>query len=688
MRSRMKTLLAGMALLVLTRSGVAAAAPLFPDVPDMWAADAVRALTAKGLIEGYPDGTFKGDRAATRYEVAMMVARLLAREEQEHTLFASKADLDDLMRLTRTLSDELNALGVRVSALEPQVATLERRVTELERITFYGSLRTIGVSQTVAGSLFAGTTANAAVDYSSGRLLFNGVGASGRMMLGTRIRLNPDMTAGLEVVAYSSTGSSAIDQYWGVTPPYNSNPFLAQTTPAVPGQQQGVDHQPFTRMSLDRFWLQDKANGYQMVLGSWQARNVGGQVLAGIRNPNANAPDLLPFWGFQFTPLDDRDPFQYEFGYAQLPTGSLYQGSLSTASSYYRFDRGSIGVSLLRLAQNSLNNGQPLTGGLLPLPRANGQQLVWRDARTGAFTAFVGPQTQNSWGANAQYDLIAKILSMRASYASSRYNPDITGAVLQTGVSGSMYNVALSAKAGQFTPEIEYLHVDPTYDTIMLPYAVNPNLPVFLPYGSWYSSHYQLHDYLAYPTNREGWRGKLRWESGPTSAFALVESLTQTKATTLTQITTPGNVEPLFPFLLTPGDASRGSTLSRAVGISHTFDNQLNLSASWYGYDMRRGGGSLDTVKFNQNFYRLALSKPLSERFDGTLSYTLIDFSGKTGLTTSSVTEGIPALTVSWMPARDTRVNLNARLFSNTDRAFGANSWHGNQLTVDVNINI
>lgn len=118
----------------------AMSAPMFPDVPDMWAKDAVAALAAKGILEGYPDGTFKGDRAATRYEVAMIVARLLAKMEQEHATFATKADLDELRRLVNQLKDELDALGVRVQNLEDNVARLDKRVTELERITFYGSL--------------------------------------------------------------------------------------------------------------------------------------------------------------------------------------------------------------------------------------------------------------------------------------------------------------------------------------------------------------------------------------------------------------------------------------------------------------------------------------------------------------------------------------------------------------------
>jgi hypothetical protein len=683
------------ALAVAMLSRGAGAAPMFPDVPDMWAADAVRTLAAKGLLEGYPDGTFKGDRAATRYEVAMIVARLLAREEQEHALFASKADLDELMRLARQLSEELDALGVRVTNLEGNVATLDKRVTALERVTFYGSMRTIGLSQNFSGAPFVGTTANPGVDYSNGRLLFSGVGATGRMMLGVHAKLNPDMDAGLEVVAYSATGSSAVEQYWGVTPNYQSNPFLAQATfPAANGSttasglMQGDSHQPFTKMSLDRFWLQDRTRDYQLVMGSWQSQNVGDQVLLGIRNPNVNAPAILPFWGFQVTPLDRKDKFQYEFGYSQLPTGTLYRGWLGTASSFYDFGRGTIGVSLLKLGQDATTDGQALPGGLTPLPTANGQQLLWRDARTGFLTSVIGPQNQFTWGANLNLDLIPKWLALRANYGGSRYNPDMSSTFLSTIVNGSMYDIGLVGHLGQFRPEVEYLHVDPTYDTAMLPYAVNPGLPVFLPYGNWYSSNYQLHDYLKYPTNREGWRGWLNWENDDSAAFAMVESFTQTKATTFDQITTPGNAEALFPIILTPGDASRGTTLTHGLGFMHQFDNKLRLAGSWYDYALRRGGAAIDNVNFTQNFYRISLSYPIAERLDASLNYAFLDFSGHTGLLTQTFEQSIPGLTISWQMARNTTVNFNARLFNYIDRAVGANNWHGNQVGVDVNLDI
>ena len=143
---KLSVLLAGLA--VCCFAAPAFAAPVFPDVPEEhWARDAVANLAASGLVEGYPDGTFKGNRAATRYEMAMVIARFLAKNDQEHATFATKADLEELRRLVNQLKSELDALGVRVTNLEDSVANLDKRVTELERITFYGELDAIFTTQ-------------------------------------------------------------------------------------------------------------------------------------------------------------------------------------------------------------------------------------------------------------------------------------------------------------------------------------------------------------------------------------------------------------------------------------------------------------------------------------------------------------------------------------------------------------
>src|SRR5580704_4255239 len=56
----------------------AATAAPFQDVPaDHWAYDAVNTLQKAGIVIGYPDGTYGGRRAMTRYEFAVAIARLL-----------------------------------------------------------------------------------------------------------------------------------------------------------------------------------------------------------------------------------------------------------------------------------------------------------------------------------------------------------------------------------------------------------------------------------------------------------------------------------------------------------------------------------------------------------------------------------------------------------------------------------
>ena len=61
-------------------TGMDAQAAMFPDVPENhWAYEYVKGLCEQGIIEGYPDGNFAGDRSMTRYELAAMLYRALAK---------------------------------------------------------------------------------------------------------------------------------------------------------------------------------------------------------------------------------------------------------------------------------------------------------------------------------------------------------------------------------------------------------------------------------------------------------------------------------------------------------------------------------------------------------------------------------------------------------------------------------
>jgi hypothetical protein len=137
-RSVAAVALACVALAVLPAR--AAATPL-ADVPSShWAYAAIQTLAADGLIDGYPDGSFKGDRPLTRYEMAAIVARVIAKIEADGAATASKTDLDVLQKLIDALKDELDALGVRVTTLEDAVASLDRRTRVAQSLAIHGTI--------------------------------------------------------------------------------------------------------------------------------------------------------------------------------------------------------------------------------------------------------------------------------------------------------------------------------------------------------------------------------------------------------------------------------------------------------------------------------------------------------------------------------------------------------------------
>ena len=118
---------------------VAAMANPFSDVPTAhWAYDAIKSLNKTGILQGYPDGTYKGEKVVTRYHLAMVIAKMLAKIEQGAELGSgvgtiSRGDLQTLEKLTVEFADELALLGVKVTALEDELQTVKADVSSVKK---------------------------------------------------------------------------------------------------------------------------------------------------------------------------------------------------------------------------------------------------------------------------------------------------------------------------------------------------------------------------------------------------------------------------------------------------------------------------------------------------------------------------------------------------------------------------
>ena len=118
MKKQFAAIFAATAVLGVT---TAFAANPFSDVtPDSWAYQAVSQLANAGIVNGYPDGTFKGQNNITRYEMAQMVAKAMANQDR-----ANAEQQAMINRLADEFSNELNNLGVRVARLEDRVGNVK-----------------------------------------------------------------------------------------------------------------------------------------------------------------------------------------------------------------------------------------------------------------------------------------------------------------------------------------------------------------------------------------------------------------------------------------------------------------------------------------------------------------------------------------------------------------------------------
>ena len=134
-----------------------------------WSYNALKNLVEKyNVIEGYPDRTFRGNRAPTRYEMAAALDAVVKAMGKEIARLgaekADKADLATVAKLQDEFATELKTLQTRASALEARATKIEakneeqdNRLAVLERMKIYGDMAFGGYWDSSRTSLGSGT---------------------------------------------------------------------------------------------------------------------------------------------------------------------------------------------------------------------------------------------------------------------------------------------------------------------------------------------------------------------------------------------------------------------------------------------------------------------------------------------------------------------------------------------------
>ena len=247
------------ALVVGAASTTFAANNPFSDVPaDSWAYDAVSTLAADGVIDGYPDGTYQGQNTMTRYEMAQIVARAMAKTDLE------KADKALVDKLAAEFADELDNLGVRVADLEKKS----------DNVVWKGELRYRYVdASSDAVSKITGKKYN---DNDTSQVMF---------------RLEPKAYIG-------DTGWTAnvrVDYEMKADEDANGKTVVARAYAKGPiGHNTTVTAGRIPLLDTYGMLLDEHMSGAQIDITSDNDKNFTTSLLAGRYNPGHDNPDILP----------------------------------------------------------------------------------------------------------------------------------------------------------------------------------------------------------------------------------------------------------------------------------------------------------------------------------------------------------------------------------------------------------
>ncbi len=535
-------------LLVVFAFGMAlpAFASPFSDLPaHHWATKAVELLAQKGLVEGFPDGTFRGAQPATRYQVAMIVARLVEYLERQKPQ-VTKADLDAIRRLVNEYKNELDAMGVRLSNVENTLASLQGQVKKLAAVRLHGGFETrfstVGYAQSndteaaspyqfdslTIGNREPTTGENSLWDhthvyrhrwqnnpwegdvegYPMNRLITVFPAQSGTALtevgyFQVDAKLQNKWNAGGTIALYNNQGDMGNGYTYGVTAPTLDNPaYNPQGGVAASGVNTAFLHN--LNANLSQIYVQNDSGDTTAVVGDWRPAYIPDFMLEGTPNPGIYGPDYLPFYGGQLygTVTTIGTGLNYEIAAGKLPSSAGFDSGTPTLWQNEVFG-GALGYKFKDSALNA-----KITGAFVRLMNDSASQPAGTGAAFGSGVdnpgswsmpnpttltpVGIGPQEEDMYGADFVLHFKKNLnwLGVWGKYGNSEYNGNHASS-LYNNVSGDMWDagIAIGKTAGKVTGGADYLDVQPTYD----PFISELNVP-----AAQFNTGLPI-DYLEYP---------------------------------------------------------------------------------------------------------------------------------------------------------------------------------------------
>ena len=282
-----KSLVLAMAIAMGISASAFAANP-FSDVPaGHWAYGSIAKLAAAGVVDGYGDGTYRGDRLMTRYEMAQIVARAMAKG----------ANVD---RLASEFADELDSLGVRVAKLEKKS----------DNVKINGQVRYMYQDEK-----FTDTKSAESKKYNHS--------------LRSRIYMNGQVNDGWKYVGMLE----------------NSHSFYNDTAnKSTNGAYNAIDSEDREGTAFQRAYLEGRLGGTKVTAGRWNQGLVDGLIYSDrVDGINAEYGKQVKLGAFYVRPTNEKATFNYDKAYGANVSADFGK-NLTARAGYTRYANSTVGT--------------------------------------------------------------------------------------------------------------------------------------------------------------------------------------------------------------------------------------------------------------------------------------------------------------------------------------------------------